>query len=65
MKLPAEQLAQHLERELRPLYVISGDEPLGTMETLDAIRTAARRQGYADRFQSSARENRFGPQIHE
>ena len=49
MKLPAEQLVQHLECELRPLYVISGDEPLGTMEALDAIRTAARRQGYTDR----------------
>jgi len=49
VKLPAEQLVQHLERELRPLYVISGDEPLGTMEALDAIRTAARSQGYTDR----------------
>jgi len=49
MKLAAEQLAQHLERGLRPLYVISGDEPLGVMESIDAIRAAARRQGYAER----------------
>ena len=40
---------QHLERGLRPLYVITGDEPLGIMESLDAIRAAARRQGYGER----------------
>jgi DNA polymerase-3 subunit delta len=49
MKLPSEQLAQHLEHGLRPLYVISGDEPLGAMESLDALRAAARRLGYSDR----------------
>lgn len=49
MKLPAEQLAQHLERGLHPLYVVTGDEPLGLMEAVDAIRAAARRQGYSDR----------------
>jgi len=49
MKIPAEQLVQHLEHGLRSLYVICGDEPLGVMEVVDAIRTAARRQGYADR----------------
>lgn len=49
MKLPAEQLAQHLERPPRPLYIISGDEPLGVMEAQDAIRAAARRNGYSER----------------
>ena len=28
MLLRGEQLAAHLERELRPLYVLYGDEPL-------------------------------------
>jgi DNA polymerase-3 subunit delta len=49
MKLATEQLAQHLVHGLRPLYVISGDEPLGVMEAVDAIRAAARQQGYAER----------------
>ncbi len=49
MKLPAEQLAQHLERPPRTLYIISGDEPLGVMEAQDAIRAAARRNGYSER----------------
>ena len=49
MKLPAEQLAQHLERPPRPLYIISGDEPLGVMEAQDTIRAAARRNGYSER----------------
>lgn len=49
MKVAAEQLAQHLERGLRPLYVVTGDEPLGVMESIDAIRAAARRQGHSER----------------
>lgn len=49
MKLPAEQLTQHLERQLKPFYIISGDEPLGVMEAQDAIRAAARRNGYSER----------------
>lgn len=49
MKLPAEQLGQHLERPPRTLYIISGDEPLGVMEAQDALRTAARRHGYSER----------------
>lgn len=49
MKIPAEQLVQHLEHGLRSLYVICGDEPLGVMEAVDAIRAAARHRGYADR----------------
>ncbi len=49
MKLAVDQLNQHLERGLKSLYVISGDEPLGVMESIDAIRAAARKQGYAER----------------
>lgn len=49
MKVAAEQLAQHLEGALRPLYVVSGDEPLGMMEAVDGIRAAARRKGYSER----------------
>ncbi|MCX7628038.1 MAG: DNA polymerase III subunit delta [Methylophilaceae bacterium] len=50
MKIAAEQLAQHLERGVRPLYVLTGDEPLALMECLDAIRAAARRHGYNERL---------------
>ena len=49
MKLAVDQFNQHLERGLKSLYVISGDEPLGVMESIDAIRAAARKQGYAER----------------
>ncbi len=49
MKLAVDQLNQHLERGLKPLYVVSGDEPLGVMESIDGIRAAARKQGYAER----------------
>ncbi|MDR2878251.1 MAG: DNA polymerase III subunit delta [Chromatiales bacterium] len=49
MKLRAEQLAAHLKGTLAPLYVVSGDEPLLVQEACDAIRSAARAQGFTER----------------
>lgn len=49
MLVRPEQLASQLEKTLAPLYVVHGDEPLLTIEAGDAIRTAARRQGFAER----------------
>ena len=49
MNLPPDQLAAHLAGPLAPLYVLHGDEPLLVTEAGDAIRAAARAQGYAER----------------
>ena len=49
MQLRGDQLAAHLERELQPVYVVYGDEPLLVIEAADAIRSAARRQGFDER----------------
>ncbi|WP_153111463.1 DNA polymerase III subunit delta [Propionivibrio limicola] len=49
MQLRGEQLSAHLERELKPVYVVYGDEPLLVIEAADAIRSAARRQGFGER----------------
>ena len=49
MQLKGEQLAAHLARELRPVYLVYGDEPLLVIEAADAIRAAARRQGFDER----------------
>ncbi len=49
MLLRSEQLAAHLDRELRPLYVLYGDEPLLVIEAADAIRAKARQQAYTER----------------
>src|SRR6185369_14998140 len=49
MQIKPESLAQHLARELRPLYVLHGDEPLLAQEAGDAIRAAARAAGYTER----------------
>lgn len=49
MLLKGEQFPAHLERELRPLYVLYGDEPLLVLEAADALRTKARQQGYGER----------------
>ena len=49
MNLRPEQLASQLDKPLGPLYVLHGNEPLLVLEAGDAIRAAARRQGYAER----------------
>ncbi|MGD8999563.1 MAG: DNA polymerase III subunit delta [Granulosicoccaceae bacterium] len=49
MKLKAEQLDSHLAAGLVPVYIVSGDELLLVQEAADAIRAAARQQGYATR----------------
>ncbi len=49
MQLRGEQLPAHLERELKPVYVVYGEEPLLVIEAADAIRAAARRRGFDER----------------
>jgi len=50
MQIKAEQLRAHLARgRLARLYVVAGDEALLAIEAQDAIRAAARAQGYAER----------------
>ena len=49
MQLSVAQLAPHLQKGLKPLYTLHGDEPLLLQESADAIRAAARAQGYAER----------------
>lgn len=49
MRLRGEQLGSHLERDLKPIYVVYGDEPLLVIEAADAIRAAARAQKFGER----------------
>lgn len=49
MQLAAHQLADHLKQKLQSLYVVYGDEALLVQECADAIRAAARAQGFTER----------------
>ncbi len=49
MRLPSEQLASHLARDLKPLYTVFGNEPLLALEASDRIRAKARAEGYTER----------------
>lgn len=49
MQLAPAQLSDHLKRGLKSLYTLHGDEPLLVQEFADALRAAARRQGYTER----------------
>jgi len=49
MQLAASQLSPHLQKGLHSLYTLHGDEPLLVQEAADAIRAAARSQGYTER----------------
>ena len=49
MQLAPAQLSEHLKRGLKSLYTLHGDEPLLVQEFADALRAAARQQGYTER----------------
>jgi DNA polymerase III subunit delta len=49
MQLAANQLPAQLQKGLRSLYTLHGDEPLLIQEAGDAIRSAARAQGHTER----------------
>jgi DNA polymerase III subunit delta len=49
MKLTVEDLPRHLSKGLQPLYVIHGAAMLLAIEAADAIRAAARQNGYDER----------------
>ena len=49
MQLALPQLGAHLQKGLRSLYVLHGDEPLMQQEAADAIRANARAQGHTER----------------
>lgn len=49
MQLALPQLQAHLQKGLRSLYTLYGDEALLVQEAADAIRATARAQGYTER----------------
>lgn len=49
MQLAPNQLAAHLQKGLKSLYTLHGDEPLLVQEAADAIRSFARTQGFTER----------------
>lgn len=49
MQLGLPQLSAHLQKGLRSLYTLHGDEPLLAQEAADAIRSVARAQGFTER----------------
>ncbi len=49
MRIRLPDLKQHLSKGLVPIYLVAGDEPLQTGEAADAVREAARKQGYTSR----------------
>jgi DNA polymerase III subunit delta len=49
MQIKSEQLASQLEKTLKPVYAIHGDEALLVLEAADAVRGAARKHGFDQR----------------
>jgi DNA polymerase-3 subunit delta len=49
MQLAPHQLANHLQKGLKSLYTVHGDEPLLAQEALDTLRAFARTQGFTER----------------
>lgn len=49
MQLAVEQVADHLTRQLLPVYWVTGNEPLQVMETAELIRAKAQERGFIER----------------
>ena len=49
MQLKLADITSHLKSELRPVYLVAGDETLLVEETCDAVIKAARQQGFTER----------------
>jgi DNA polymerase-3 subunit delta len=49
VQIRPDALPAQLAKGLKPLYTVYGDEPLLAQEACDAIRAAARAQGYGER----------------
>ena len=49
MKVYPDKLKDSLKQAIRPLYIVSGDEPLLLQESCDLIRETLRQQGYSER----------------
>jgi DNA polymerase-3 subunit delta len=49
LKFNSDTLLTHLEQQLLPVYLVSGDEPLLTAEAADAVRAKARASGFTER----------------
>jgi DNA polymerase-3 subunit delta len=49
VQVSAHQLGAHLQKGLRSLYTVHGDEPLLQQEVLDQLRACARAQGFTER----------------
>src|SRR6476469_9663790 len=49
MQIRLSQLSSYLGKQIAPVYVLHGDEPLLQIEAAQAIRDAALRAGFAER----------------
>ncbi|OPX56660.1 DNA polymerase III, delta subunit [Oceanospirillum multiglobuliferum] len=49
MKIFADKLSDHLKGKLKPIFFVSGDEPLQMREACDQIRAAVRKMGAEER----------------
>jgi len=49
VRVKPQQLSQQLQGPLKPVYMVSGEEPLLVQESVDEIRKAARAQGFDER----------------
>lgn len=63
MRLAQAQLETHLKQGLQAIYVLTGDEPLAQRECIDAIRAAAKSQGFDERTSMTVERNFAWQQI--
>lgn len=64
MKVKPEQLTQQLKKQLLPVYILHGDEPLIIQECADQVRNACKAQGFGDRDVIHVENNFTGEELY-
>jgi DNA polymerase-3 subunit delta len=59
MKIPAQQLANHLRQKLAPIYLLSGDDPFLLQDAANAIRHRARAEEFTEHEIFQVETNNF------
>ena len=59
MAIKFESLPKRLQKNLAPVWLLAGDEPMQKIEATDLIRTAAEKQGYTERIVLNVMDSGF------
>ncbi|MCL9782823.1 DNA polymerase III subunit delta [Vibrio sp. S4M6] len=65
MRVFADRLVEHVAKQLEPVFLIFGNEPLLITESQQVIAQQAKQQGYDEHFKFAISDSTHWPEIHD